>query len=43
MMTLSAADRRSFAACFRLAIGNPLTDQLSRLRTPKATEAVNML
>lgn len=41
MMALSAADRRSFAACSRLAIGNPPTDQFSRLRTPKAIETVS--
>ncbi len=39
-MALSAADRRSFAACLRLAMRNPRTDQLSRLRTPKANETV---
>lgn len=42
-MALSAANRRCFAACFRLAIENPLTDRLSRLRTPKVIETVSTL
>lgn len=42
-MALSAANRRCFAACFRLAIENPLKDRISRLQTPKVIETVSTL